>query len=442
MQTYSNGRILKITFPVLVSLLMEQLVGLTDTAYLGRVGEIELGASALAGVWYLVIFMIGFGFSIGAQVLIARRNGEGRHAEIGPVFMQGTLFLLALAAVLCVLSRCFSPRILSSMIGSQAVCDAAVRYLDWRVFGFFFSYVGVMFRAFYVGTTRTRILTANSVVLVLTNVALNYVLIFGRLGFPALGIAGAAIASVVAEAVSALFFALWTLRRVDWRHYRLFRFRGVDFGQLRRILGLSVWIMLQEGLAFVSWFVFFLCIEHLGERALAATNVVRSVSAMLFLFVNAFASTCSSLVGNMIGEGRSEEVMPLCRRMILLCFAFVVPLALLVAAFPSPVLGLYTDNAELVRFSIPSLWVMLTTFVPCVPAFVYQFSISGTGNTRTTLAIVSVTIVLYVAYTVWLVYGVHADVALCWTTDTVYYATTWLLAWRYMRGGRWRGKAV
>ena len=62
------------------------MIGLTDTAYLGRVGEVELGASALAGVYYLVIYMLGFGFSVGAQVLMARRNGEGEYKRIGEVF--------------------------------------------------------------------------------------------------------------------------------------------------------------------------------------------------------------------------------------------------------------------------------------------------------------------------------------------------------------------
>ena len=75
---FTNRQILKITFPVLLSLMMEQLIGLTDTIYLGHVGEVELGASAIAGIFYLTIFMVGFGFSIGAQVLIARRNGEGQ----------------------------------------------------------------------------------------------------------------------------------------------------------------------------------------------------------------------------------------------------------------------------------------------------------------------------------------------------------------------------
>ena len=73
---YSYKQIWTITFPILISLIMEQMIGMTDTAFLGRVGEIELGASAIAGVYYLAIFMMAFGFSIGAQILIARRNGE------------------------------------------------------------------------------------------------------------------------------------------------------------------------------------------------------------------------------------------------------------------------------------------------------------------------------------------------------------------------------
>ena len=191
---FTNKQILQITFPVLMSLLMEHMIGLTDTAYLGRVGEVELGASALAGVYYLVIYMLGFGFSIGAQVLIARRNGAQEYRRIGPVFLQGTFFLLLLAALLFTASRLYSPFLLRKLIGSDGVYQATMKYVDWRVYGFFFSFVAVMFRAFYVGITKTKILTINSVVMVLANVMLNYVLIFGKFGFPALGIAGAAIA--------------------------------------------------------------------------------------------------------------------------------------------------------------------------------------------------------------------------------------------------------
>ena len=98
--TYSTKDILRISYPILVSLLMEQLIGLTDTAFLGRVGEVELGASAIASIFYTIFFMASFGFSIGAQILIARRNGEKQYKEIGTLFYQGLYFQLALAVII------------------------------------------------------------------------------------------------------------------------------------------------------------------------------------------------------------------------------------------------------------------------------------------------------------------------------------------------------
>lgn len=438
---FQNKEILKITFPVLVSLLMEHLIGLTDTAYLGRVGEVELGASALAGVYYLVIYMLGFGFSVGAQVLIARRNGEKSYRKIGEVFTQGSLFLLLFAALLFTLSHLYSPALLRRLIESDAVYRATLDYIDWRVYGFFFSFIAVMFRAFYVGTTNTRTLTANSLVMVGTNIVLNYMLIFGKFGFPALGIKGAAIASSISEAVSVLFFVVYTYRRVDYRKYGLFTFSRVDWPMLRQILSVSVWVMIQNGFAFVAWFIFFVAMEHHGERPLAITNVVRSISSFLFMFVNAFASTNSSLVSNLIGAGQSDDVLPLSRRMIGLCYAFVLPLSLLIALFPSAVLRIYTDQADLIQASIPSLWVMLSSYLLAVPAFIFFFCVSGTGNTQIALRLEIASVSVYVLYTLYVVYYLKADVAVCWTTEYVYNLMI-LSSFLYLWKGNWRKKQL
>ena len=174
--------------------------------FMGRVGEVELGASAIAGVYYLAIFMLGFGFSIGSQILIARRNGEGNFRMIGSIFYQGIYFLLGMALVMFTLSRLFSPWILSHLVASPRICEAAVSYINWRVFGFFFSFVAIMFRAFFVGTTQTKTLTLNSIVMVMSNVVFNYILgVRGNWDFRHWGIAGAAIGSSLAELVSMLF---------------------------------------------------------------------------------------------------------------------------------------------------------------------------------------------------------------------------------------------
>lgn len=438
---FTSKEIRHITYPVLISLLMQQLIGLTDTAYLGRVGEVELGASAVASMYYLAIYMLGFGFSVGAQILIARRNGEKQYHRIGAIFMQGTLFLLVIATCVFILSKVYSPQLLHLMIKSKDVYYAAIDYMDWRVYGFFFSFISVMFRAFYIGTTQTKTLTINSVVMVLTNMILNYILIFGKLGFPAMGIAGAAIASSISEAVAVIFFCIYTHQKVNYKLYRLFHFAGFKIKTLLEILNVSFWTMIQSFISTGSWLVFFIAIEHLGERSLAITNIVRNTSALLFIFVNAFASTGSSLVSNLIGNGEIKKVMPLCNNIIRNCYCFVIPLAIIIAIFPTMFLRIYTDTPGLIANALPSLWVMLSAYIVAVPAFVYFFAVSGTGSTRSTLFIELCSLCIYVGYIVYIAVYLKMDVAICWTSDIVYYAmifTSFFYLWK----GNWQNKKI
>lgn len=439
---YTNKQIWHITYPILVAVLMEHMINLTDTAFLGRVGEIELGASALAGVYYMAIFMLGFGFSVGAQILMARRNGEGNHAAIGPVFWQGTTFLLLLAAVIFAVSQAFTPRVLERMIESPEVCAATNDYLRWRVYGFFFSFVAVMFRAFLVATTQTKILTLNSLVMVGTNVVLNYALIFGKLGMPELGIAGAAIASSVSEGVSVLFFALYIRRKVDWRKYALGFRPGLSRETLGGILNVSVWTMVQYFLSSATWFLFFIAVEHLGERPLAVSNIVRSVSTFFFMPITAFAAANSSLVSNLIGAGEQEHVMGTCRQTIRLGYCFLVPLLALALLFPSVVLRIYTDDLPLVEAAVPSLYVMLSSLLLSCPGNILFSAVSGTGDTRRAFFMEICTLAFYMLYMVCVAMVARADVAVCWTTEHAYWGVLLLFAVTYLRRGTWRGRKI
>ena len=432
--TYTNREIWHIAYPILISLLMEQMIGMTDTAFLGRVGEVELGASAIAGVFYIVIFMVAFGFSIGSQILMARRNGEGEYREIGRLFYHGIYFQCTMAVVMFVLSFFFSPVILKRIISSPEIYEAATSYLHWRVFGALFSFNAVMFRAFFLSTTQTKTLTLNSIVMVLSNVVFNYLLIFGNCGFPRLGIAGAAIGSSLAEAVSLVFFIVYTRRHIDLRKYGLDRIPRFRFDTLRRMLNVSLWTMIQNCVSLSTWFLFFLYIEHLGKEPLAITNIIRSVSGILFMVVSAFASTCGSLVSNLIGAGHSDKVMPLIRKHVRLAFYIVAPLAVLFSLFPDVILSVYTDMEGLRAASVESL--------VSTPAFVFFQSVSGTGNTRTALALELSALALYTAYITYVILIRRMDVAFCWTSEFVYSTAILLFSIWYLRRGHWAGKRI
>ena len=172
------------SYPLMISLIIEHMIGLTDAVFLGRVGDVALGACALGGVYYMAMFMLAFGFGFGAQIIIARRNGERRYNRIAPTMVQGCYFMLVLAVALFAASQYFSPIILRDIIESPQVYGATADYLHWRTYGIFFSFLCVMFRAYYVGITQTKILTVNSIVMLLSNVALNTASFSGKAAFP------------------------------------------------------------------------------------------------------------------------------------------------------------------------------------------------------------------------------------------------------------------
>lgn len=442
MTRFTNRQILHIAGPILVSLLMEHLIGMTDTAFLGRVGEVELGASALASVYYLAIFMLSFGFSTGVQILIARRNGEGHYAAIGPIFNQSLMFQLLLAALLFAASKFGSPLILRQLIQSPQIYEATIQYLDWRILGFFFSFTALIFRAFYVGIADTRTLTANSLLMVSSNILLNYILIFGKFGMPALGIAGAAIASSIAELLSLLFFIFYTIKRIDTQRYGLFRFYHLEKKLLGRILNISIWTMIQAFISISTWFLFFIAVEHLGERQLAITNVLRNISSLFFIIVSAFATTLSSLVSNLMGSDQQRQILPTVWKTCKVCYFFILPLLLSMILFPAPVMRIYTDNTELINSAIPAFYVMIFVYLVSIPANLLFNTVSGTGNTRSALGIEIVALSFYVLSVIYLVIWLKADIAVCWTTEYVYLVFMGSLAYVYMKKGNWKERKI
>lgn len=438
---YSHKKIWHITYPVLISLLMEHLIGMTDTAFMGHVDEIELGASAIAGIYYMVLYMIGFGFSVGAEILMGRRNGEKQYRSIGNIFFQGTVILLTIAAAVTLLSYTASPYLLQRIIESPVIYDSAMSYINLRIWGMFFSLTACMFRAFYMATTRTSILTLNGIVMVCSNVVLNYLLVFGKLGLPAMGIAGAALGSTISEFISVLFFVIYTRTRTDYRRYGMFRFTRLSGYIQRQIVRVSGWTTIQYFISTATWLIFFLAIEHLGERQLAISNIVRNVSGFFYMFVSAFSATGTAIVSNLMGRGRPHEVLPVCGRIVRMCALTILPLFVIVMALPQ-IMYIFTDDASLIAAATPSMRVMLLLYIINVPAYVFFLAVSGTGNTKHAFLIELSATMLYTAYVIVIAVWLKADIALCWTSDGVYALVLLVLALLYLRKGKWQSKKI
>lgn len=411
---YTYKQIWLINFPVMMSVLMEQLINITDAIFLGHVGEVELGASALAGIYYLAVYMLGFGFSIGLQVMITRRNGEQNYAETGRTFFQGLFFLSGLSVVLCLSLHALSPFILRQLITSHEIYQAVTHYLNWRSFGLLFSFPFLAFRSFFVGITKTKALSWAAIAAVCINIPFNYLLIFTF----NLGISGAAIASSLAEMGSLLLLLLYMWRKVDKKQYGL---QIIYDGQLlKRLFYLSVWSMLHSFISMAPWFLFFVAIEHLGKMELAVSNITRSVFTLFFVIVSSLGATNGSLVSNLIGAGQRKEVFPICCKIIKMGYAIGFPLVRLALISKFWIIGFYTNNELLVQQTVAPFIVMLFNYVFAVPGYVYISAVTGIGKTKIAFIFQTITIIVYLAYLYWLSNGVHAPLAAYMTTEYLF----------------------
>lgn len=439
---YSFRDIWKIAFPVLISALVEQLVGMTDTAFLGRVGEIELGASALGGIFFIVVFMLILGFCSGAQILMGRRNGEQNYKDIGVVFYHSLAFLTVTSTLVLLFIQTAGPYLLARLISNPQVFEASWTYLEWRMWGIYFSMVACLFRAFFVATTQTGTLKFNSIVMVLSNVVFDYLLIFGHFGFPQLGIAGAAIASSLASGFSMLFFIGYTWWKVDYHKYALHRLPKFKWSLLGKMLNISIWTMVQNFLSLATWFIFFIAVEHLGSRELAATNVMRAISNFMFVTLVAFASTASTLTSNLLGADHREAVVPMIKRATLMAVVGIVPLWVILWIFPEPIIGIFTNEAPTIVACIEPLRVLSVSSTLLIPGYILFSCISGSGNTRSALVIELVALFFYTIYVGYVIFHLRCSLTIAWCAELLYSLTLLLGSFLYMRRGTWLNKKI
>ncbi|MDR2776296.1 MAG: MATE family efflux transporter, partial [Tannerella sp.] len=394
------------------------------------------------GVYFHVLFMLGFGFATGMQILISRRKGENSLSKIGPVMETGLLFLWALAAILIAGAQWLTPCIMPGIISHESLLQPSINFLNIRVYGLIFVFVNVSFRAFHVGTTNTRPLTYGSVIMAATNIILDYMLIFGKSGFPKMGLEGAALASVISEAVEAIYFITYNSRSRIRKMYRLFYFKNINFKLLKQTLNISVFVMLQYFISLSTWFIFFIVIEKTGEQNLASSNIVRSIYGFITIPVWAYAAVTSSFVSNAIGAGHSEQVTAIIARTVKISFITSLVITLCTGVLARQVLMIYTDNAELVNLSLLSVYVIVGVNIVFSLSCVFFNGVSGTGRTKTAMFMEIISLVFYMTALYMLVYYFPENAAFAWLSEFVYWAGLLILSLLYLRFGKWRNSRL
>lgn len=437
-----NKTIWTIAYPIIFGNLAQTLITLTDTAFLGRVSAIALGASMMAGIYYYVFSTLAWGFAMGIQIIVARRLGEGRLERIGVIFEHGLVFVLLLSVSLFLLQHYFTTDILEKIVKSPNIYSKAMEYMDYRHYGIIFVCFNFLFRALYIGLSNTKVISYTTAIMAAVNIFLDYALIFGKLGFPEMGVGGAALASVCAEISALLFFIGYTLIRLPLKTYMLFYFHRLEGWLIRSILKLAFPTMIQKLLSFGTWFIFFALVEHMGEGPIAESGIVRSVYMLIMIPVFAFGATANTLTSRLIGEGKQAEVMPTVFKTIGQGLLAILPVLLCCLFFPHLVLSVYTDDLALATASIPSLLVVCGASIAMTFGMPLFEAVSGTGNTTYALILETLVLIVY-SFSIWFFASyVGTHVAWVWTSEFTYGALIGLVSWLYLRFTHWQRKKI
>jgi multidrug resistance protein, MATE family len=428
--------------PIALAIFVPQINFIVNNIFLGGLGQRALASAGITGVYYLVFAVIGNGLNNGLQSLISRRAGQNLHKEIGKLFFNGVWVALAISAIGIVITYSVGPIILRNSLHDATIADTVISFLRIRIWGLPVLYLYIMRNALLVGTNQTKFLIWGTLSEALMNIFMDYSLIYGHFGMPALGFNGAAYASIIAELTGLIVIWIVIHYKKIHQQFEMFAQTSIDPATVKLILVQSSPLIVQYAISIISWEFFYILVEHHGEMALAVSNSMRVIFGLFGTFSWAFASTCSAMTSNIIGQKRHDEVLPLIRKISLISLSISFVLFIFLNVVPQWFVSFYGQGEDFINYAIPSVRVVSVALLFMSFATVWLNGVTGTGNTVVNLTIESITIVAYSIYVYVVLEVMNMSITWGWGSELVYWSSMFVMAYFYLKSGRWKNKVI
>lgn len=295
-----------LVLPMALQNLVNVGVSSADVIMLGKVGETSLSASSLAGQVYFIMTLIYFGLTSGAAVLTAQYWGKKDTRSIEKILGISMRIAICVAVLFFVLVQTFPYQIMRIFSNEQEVIEAGVSYLRITAFTYIFAAVTIVYLNIMRSIERVVISTVVYLISLLINVVLNAVFIFGLLGFPAMGIRGAALATLIARITEFVIVIIYSQKYNHTVRFRIKDFFVKDKPLMKDFLVYAVPVLLNELFWGTGISVITAIIGHLGSPAVAANSVAQVVKQLAMVVTFGLANATAIMIGKVIGEGRKD----------------------------------------------------------------------------------------------------------------------------------------
>lgn len=436
----TNKQVLSIALPITLAVLIPQINMLTNSIFLGDLSTEALGNAGITGVFYLIFAVAANGLNNALQAVFSRYAGSGDHDAFKIILAQGIRICLQFSIAGILITWFVAPLILEPISDARSY-NLQIDFLKIRIFGLPFLFLFQMGNAFLVSTLNSRYLMIAFAFEAGINIILDFLLIKGRYGFPEMGFNGAAVASVIAEIAGCIVVIVVLYRSGLKKQYGLLKSFVYDKVITKKIVSISIPLVLQYVLSVTTWLVFFMLIESLHNDVYKAiSNTMRNVFGIAGVFIWAFASTSNVMVSNLLGQQKEELVLSAINKNVKLCMILCIFICLIVNVFPGAFFSIFGQGEDFVQQGIPVLRVVSVDLLLMCLANIWLNGVTGTGKTKMNLFIELVAISLYLVYT-WIVIKVHfVSLAFAWTNEFVYWGIIFTISYFYMKSGKWKTK--
>lgn len=435
--SYSYKDIIYLALPLMISNFFYTLISFADVVFMKDVGLAEQGAISFVALLYLIFFMISFAYTKGTQIFIARKDGENKQSHIGIIIDNTILVLAIVGLILFTTFQFFSYEILGFFLDKPEVLEAAHDYLAIRKYGFLYGFLGAVFIAYYSGISKVGILAFAIASMSVTNIFLNWVLIFGKFGLPEMGIKGAALASNIAEVVSIVIMLGGIYYNKYYKKHLLFSFKLIKWEYIYKISKISTPLVFMSLISLFGWLAFFSLIEKMGIVALAVSSDVKQIYTILGIPAFALASTTNTLIGNVIGKKRYHEIIPLTKRMIVVSVVTILCFIAIAKLFPRQILSLIMEDS-IIEESLVILDIALVALVIYAVANVIFNTVVTLGSNRISIFIEVLVMSAYMLYLYFAFYIIEDNLQIAWLSEWLYWALIALFSIIYLKFGNWK----
>ena len=433
-----TAEVLKLALPVVLTHLSITAMQIVDSVMVGQLGSPQLASVGFGGVWMWTLACFFVGTTSCVQTFVSQNYGAGNHRECGEWAWQAIYALVPAGLVLSATLFFGAGWLIGFLQPDALIAPFAIDYMEMRSLGCPGLIAAVAMSSFFrgIGDTRTPLYTC--IVANLVNAVLDYGLIFGKLGLPELGVAGAGFATSVAEWVN--FLGLFIcFRRTRVAETFITKAAALNRSKIRRLMRMGLPVGTQWWLEMASFALFLTLVAQMGDAPMAASQAFISLLSISFMQAYGLGIAVSTLVGRYIGakdlaaaERSFYSGVRLC-----LCIAGVVGLLLVFAS--EPLLRLYTDDPRVLELGRPLMLLGAVYQVFDALAIIADSGLRGAGDTRWPMIVrflLSWFLFLPTAY----ILGISLDGGLtwAWVGGLLYIVVLTSVLFGRCRGGRWK----